>query len=239
MRKWPKWLITGTELLSPSVPRSPSLPTCTSKLLCFTEENDKEWGWDLPDPKAGLKALCGCPGNFGGRFKVLGLSQIQAPSHPHPIWSHGGRAHPDSGNRAWAGFTEGKGNECDLSSCCLYNLMYSKNWCVTWLYFLILSVPEGILTTGKAACRKVLVPLGPHNPMTILGYKSLWHVTLLTGASDKGREPPSTWRCAWSSDTAIKHTLWWSSYNLATGLLWKQNAWLMEASWMPRVLFSL
>lgn len=112
---------------------------------------------------------------------------------PHPIWSRGGRGHPDSAKKVWAAFTGGKGNECNLWAglfgpiqCPLVVSSPSyRTVGIDVLYGCISSsckCHRGVSPTGRAARRKVLVPSGPTALLTMLGYKSLrfvisdWHV---------------------------------------------------------------
>lgn len=111
----------------------------------------------------------------------------------HPIWSRGGRGHPDSA-KVWAAFTGGKRNECDLWAgpfgpiqCPLVVVSPSYHTVgIDVLYGCTSSscrCHRGVSPEGRAARRKVLVPSGPTALLTMLGYKSLlicdftdWHV---------------------------------------------------------------
>lgn len=104
---------TGTELLSSSVPRSPSLPACTSKLFRFTEirkmaRDGAEVSLTPKRDRRPCTPLCSCPGSLRERLKGARLSWIQAPSYLVP-WREG-----TSRFSVWAGLTGGKGNEYDL-----------------------------------------------------------------------------------------------------------------------------
>lgn len=195
------------ELLSSCVPLS--IPPCLhlqALLLYGDKEKGKGWGGGLPDPQGDrrlCRPLCSCPGNLRERdSKVYGAHGYRQ----HPIWSRGGRGHPDSAKKVWAAFTGGKGNERNLWAglfgpiqCPLVVSSPSyRTVGIDVLYGCISSsckCHRGVSPTGRAARRKVLVPSGPTALLTMLGYKSLRFVISLTGTSDKGRCPGSSGLC--------------------------------------------
>lgn len=55
LREWPKVTDYWYRVPLSVCALSPVLPTCTSKLFCFTEKNGKGWGWGFLDPPRGTE----------------------------------------------------------------------------------------------------------------------------------------------------------------------------------------